>query len=124
MELAERTSIPPTSPLQRASSWLGCCEVANTIATVKAELPEVPIYDSLIAMIKAGGIDPVTITTPPHTLRELVLEAIAANLHAVADKPFAPSAAVVCELDAAAKKKVLCWPSTTTGGSMPISAYA
>jgi predicted dehydrogenase len=56
-------------------------------------------------MIAAGGIDAVTITTPPDTRRELVLEAIAAGLHVVADKPFAPSAEAALELDAAARAK-------------------
>ncbi|WP_203437220.1 MULTISPECIES: Gfo/Idh/MocA family protein [Rhizobium] len=47
----------------------------------------------------------MTITTPPQTRRELVLEAVAAGLHVVADKPFAPSAQAGRELDEAAKKK-------------------
>ncbi|RKR74366.1 Gfo/Idh/MocA family protein [Frondihabitans australicus] len=67
----------------------------------------VPTYDSLTSLLAAGllrpGIDAVTITTPPHTRRDLVLEAIAAGLHVVADKPFAPTAADGQELvDAAA----------------------
>jgi predicted dehydrogenase len=76
-----------------------------TIARVAADLPGTPIHPSLTAMIDAGGIDAVTITTPPHTRRELVLEAIAAGLHVVADKPFAPSAHAARELDAAARTK-------------------
>ena len=56
-------------------------------------------------MIAAGGIDAVTITTPPDTRRELVLDAIAAGLHVVADKPFAPSAEAARKLGAAAKAK-------------------
>ena len=62
-----------------------------TIAKVEADLPGTPIYPSLAAMIAAGGIDAVTVTTPPQTRRALVLEAIAAGLHVIADKPFAPS---------------------------------
>ena len=76
-----------------------------TIAKVEADLPGTPIFPSLGAMIAAGGIDAVTITTPPHTRRALVLEAINAGLHVTADKPFAPSAAAGRELDAAAKAK-------------------
>lgn len=77
-------------------------------AEVAADLPGVPVYPSLAAMIAAGGIDAVTITTPPQTRRELVLEAIAAGLHVVADKPFGPSAAAAQELvDAAAAAGVL-----------------
>ena len=51
-----------------------------------------------------AGVDAVTITTPPHTRRELVLEAIAAGVHVVADKPFAPDAASARELAEAARQ--------------------
>lgn len=76
----------------------------DRIAAVEADLPGVPIYPSLTAML-AAGVDAVTITTPPQTRRELVLEAIAAGVHIIADKPFAPSADGGRELDAAAKAK-------------------
>jgi predicted dehydrogenase len=89
-----------------------CVELAGvvarapaTIAKVEADWPGMPIYPSLSAMIDAGGIDAVTITTPPQTRRALVLEAIAAGLHVVADKPFAPSADAARQLDAAAQAK-------------------
>lgn len=77
----------------------------TTVAAVQADLPGVATYPSLSAMIAAGGLDAVTITTPPQTRRELVLEAIAAGLHVIADKPFAPSAEAARELDAAARAK-------------------
>ena len=77
----------------------------TTVKRVETDLPGVPVFPSLAAMIAAGGIDAVTITTPPGTRRQLVLEAIAAGLHVVADKPFAPSAEAARELDAAAKAK-------------------
>ncbi|MBB3315908.1 putative dehydrogenase [Rhizobium sp. BK181] len=76
----------------------------QTIARVQEDMPSIPVYASLADMIKAGGIDAVTITTPPQTRRELVLEAIAAGLHVVADKPFASSAAVARELGEAAER--------------------
>ena len=76
----------------------------ETVARAKSDLPDVPVYGSLAEMIASGNVDAVTITTPPQTRRDLVLEAIAAGLHVVADKPFAPSAAVARELDEAAKK--------------------
>lgn len=76
-----------------------------TIAKVAADLPGVPIHPSLAAMIAAGGIDAVTITTPPETRRDLVLEAIEAGLHVIADKPFAPSAAAGRALAERAKAK-------------------
>ena len=46
----------------------------------------------------ATGVDAVTITTPPNTRRDLVLEALAAGVHVIADKPFAPAAAGAREL--------------------------
>ena len=76
-----------------------------TVAAVTADLPGVAIYPSLAAMIAAGGIDAVTVTTPPHTRRELVLEAIAAGLHVAADKPFAADAEGARDLDRAAAAK-------------------
>jgi predicted dehydrogenase len=71
-------------------------------AEVAADLPGMPIYASLGDML-AAGVDAVTITTPPQTRRELVLEAIAAGVHVVADKPFAPTAAAGRELAEAAE---------------------
>lgn len=76
-----------------------------TVAKVIADLPCVPIHDSLSAMIAAGGIDVVTVTTPPETRRDLVLQAIAAGLHVIADKPFAPDAAGAQLLDKAAQDR-------------------
>ena len=73
-----------------------------TRAAVREDLPGVPIHADLTEML-AAGVDAVTITTPPATRRELVLEAIAAGVHVVADKPFAPSAAVAQEMADAAE---------------------
>jgi predicted dehydrogenase len=76
-------------------------------AEVEHDWPGVPVFDSLAAML-GSGVDAVTITTPPETRRELVLEAIGAGVHVIADKPFAPSAAVGLELaDAADAADVL-----------------
>lgn len=75
-----------------------------TIARVKADFPDVPVYPSLTALLEAG-VDIVTITTPPQTRRELVLEAINAGVAVIADKPFAPDASTGRELAAAAKAK-------------------
>lgn len=77
----------------------------RTIAKARADWPDTPIFPSLTDMIAAGVCDAVTITTPPETRRALVLEAIAAGLHVVADKPFAPGFDGAMELDAAAKAK-------------------
>ncbi len=57
-----------------------------------ADYPDVPVYDTIEELL-AAGVDAVTITTPPETRRELVLTAIAAGVHVIADKPFAPTAA-------------------------------
>ncbi len=71
-------------------------------AEVQQDWPGVPVFDSLGTLL-ASGVDAVTITTPPDTRRELVLEALAARVHVIADKPFAPSADVGRELAAAAE---------------------
>jgi len=70
-------------------------------AAVARDWPDVPIYESLTDLL-AAGVDAVTITTPPATRRELVLEAISAGVHVIADKPFAPNAASARELEHAA----------------------
>lgn len=77
----------------------------GTIAKVRADWPDTPIFSSLSEMIEANVCDAVTITTPPQTRRELVLEAIESGLHVIADKPFAPNYEGAMELDAAAKTK-------------------
>ena len=60
-------------------------------AELARDYPGIPAFDSQAALI-AAGVDAVTITTPPETRRELVLEAVAAGVHVIADKPFAPTA--------------------------------
>lgn len=77
----------------------------KTIAAVREDWPATPIFTSLTEMIEADVCEAVTITTPPQTRRELVLEAITAGLHVIADKPFAPNAAGARELGEAAKAK-------------------
>ncbi|MFF1253852.1 Gfo/Idh/MocA family oxidoreductase [Pseudarthrobacter sp. NPDC058329] len=72
-------------------------------ASVAADWPGVPVFQTLKELI-ASGVDAVTITTPPQTHPELAFEAIAAGLHVMVDKPFAPSAAVARDLGAAAEK--------------------
>ena len=72
-------------------------------AELAADFPGVPAHDSLADLL-AAGVDAVTITTPPQTRRELVLQAVAAGVPTIADKPFAPDAAGGRELVAAAKE--------------------
>lgn len=64
---------------------------ADRRGELATDFPGVPAFDSLADLLKAG-VDAVTITTPPHTRRGLVLEALAAGVPVVADKPFAPDA--------------------------------
>ena len=71
-------------------------------AEVDQDWPGVPVFDSLGELL-ASGVDAVTITTPPETRRELVLEAVEAGVHVVADKPFAPDAATGLEMAEAAE---------------------
>ena len=63
-----------------------------TVAQAQADWPGMPLFGSLAELIDSG-VDAVTISTPPATRRDLVLEAIGRGIHVVADKPFAPSAA-------------------------------
>lgn len=72
-------------------------------AEVAADYPGLPVYDRLDDLL-AAGVDAVTVTTPPQTRRALVLQALAAGVHVVADKPFAPDAAAARELAAAAER--------------------
>jgi predicted dehydrogenase len=72
-------------------------------AELATDHPGVPVFDSLSHLL-AFGVDVVTITTPPQTRRELVLEALAGGVHVIADKPFAPSAQAGRELVRAAEE--------------------
>ena len=101
------------APYITAAQGIELAGVVTTNARRRGELardyPGMPAYDTLEDMLRAG-VDAVTITTPPATRRDLVLRALAAGVHVVADKPFAPSAAVARELAAAAAKadRLLC----------------
>ncbi|MEY8576753.1 Gfo/Idh/MocA family oxidoreductase [Corynebacteriaceae bacterium 6-324] len=90
------------------------CELVGVVARsqekkaeVAEDFPDVRSVDSLADLVELG-VDAVVISTPPHTRRELVLEAIEACVAVVADKPFAPNAKAGQELvDTAAKAGVL-----------------
>ena len=75
---------------------------AQRVAEVKQDLPGVPVFESLSDLLDSG-VDAVTISTPPQTRRELVLEAMGRGVNVVADKPFAPTAAAGRDLVEAAK---------------------
>ena len=85
------------------------CELAGivarapaTVARARADWPSTPVFSSLAEMIESG-VDAVTISTPPATRRDLVLEAVSRGTHVIADKPFAPDAAGALELVRAAE---------------------
>ena len=48
-------------------------------------------YETSDALIAAGGLDLVSIVTPPSTHRELTIAALEAGIHVVVEKPMAPS---------------------------------
>jgi predicted dehydrogenase len=48
---------------------------------------------SLDEALAVDGVDAVTVATPPHTHAPLVLQAVAAGMHVVCEKPFARDAA-------------------------------
>ncbi|MFC0450146.1 Gfo/Idh/MocA family oxidoreductase [Rhodococcus jostii] len=74
---------------------------ASRVAEAAADFPDVPVFSSLGELIDSG-VDAVTITTPPQTRRDLVLEAVGRGVHVVADKPFAPDVATAREMITAA----------------------
>jgi predicted dehydrogenase len=66
-------------------------------AQLQADFLDVPCFETAADLL-ASGVESVTITTPPETRRELVLQALDAGVHVVADKPFAPDADSAVEL--------------------------
>lgn len=72
------------------------------IRQVAEDLPGVSVFGSLAELLDTG-VDAVTISTPPQTRRELVLEAVGRGVSVLADKPFGPSAEAAQELVDAAK---------------------
>ena len=94
------------TPFIEAAEGVELAGVVTRSPTRRAEAekdwPGIQVFDSLAALL-ASGVEAVTITTPPETRRELVLEAVAAHVHVVADKPFAPTADIGRELAAAAE---------------------
>jgi predicted dehydrogenase len=93
------------TPFIEAAEGIELCGVVTRSperrSAVARDWPGVSTYDSLEALL-AAGVDAVTITTPPTTRRALVLQAVAAGVHVVADKPFAPTAEIGREMARAA----------------------
>jgi predicted dehydrogenase len=87
------------------------CELAGVVTRDPERAREVaedlgdhiPLVSTLAELI-ALGVDGVAISTPPRTRRQLVLEAVAAGVHVLADKPFAPDAEAGMELVVAADR--------------------
>lgn len=73
-------------------------------AQLAEDFPGVPAYDSLTDLLAQGDVDVVDITTPPLTHVDLVLEAIAAGVPVICDKPFAPDAEQAERLRVAARE--------------------
>jgi predicted dehydrogenase len=69
----------------------------DRVAEARNDWPDVPVFSTLEAMLESG-VDAVTITTPPITHVDLAATAIAHGVHAVVDKPFAPSVAEARQL--------------------------
>ena len=94
------------APFVEAADGIILGGVVTRSAERKAEVEKsygVPVYESLGEMLEAEtDMQAVTITTPPHTRRHLVLEALDAGRHVLADKPFAPTADAGRELAKAA----------------------
>ncbi|MDF1487453.1 Gfo/Idh/MocA family protein [Tessaracoccus caeni] len=67
------------------------------VRQAQEDLPGVAVFASLRDLLDAG-VDAVTISTPPETRRDLVLEAVARGVSVLADKPFGPSAEAAQEL--------------------------
>lgn len=72
-------------------------------AQAREDAPGVAVVDALEDLV-ALGVDAVVISTPPATRQALVLDAISAGLHVVADKPFAPNHGAAQELVLAADR--------------------
>ena len=72
-------------------------------ARARDQYPTIRLFDSLAGLLDSG-VDAVVISTPPETRQALVLEAIAAGVHVIADKPFAPTAEDGLRLVAAAEE--------------------
>jgi predicted dehydrogenase len=68
---------------------------------VAVDYPGTPVYAILADMLDAG-VDAVTITTPPETRFDLVIEALGRGVHVVADKPFAPDVTTARTMESAA----------------------
>ncbi|RMI06986.1 Gfo/Idh/MocA family protein [Cellulomonas triticagri] len=56
-----------------------------------AGLTDVACYDSATALLEAGGVDLVSIATPPESHAALAVQALDAGVHVLVEKPMAPS---------------------------------
>lgn len=57
----------------------------------KFELPDATVYEGAAALIAAGGVDLVSVCTPPSTHRDLTVELLDAGINVLVEKPMAPS---------------------------------
>lgn len=69
-------------------------DISPSTASRKAEtfgLSHVSVYDDGLAMIAAGGLDLVSVSTPPSSHREFAVAALDAGINVIVEKPMAPS---------------------------------
>ena len=92
------------------------------IAEIEHDLPGVPMFRSLDALLDSG-VDAVTISTPPQTRQELVVQAVGRGVNVVADKPFAPTAQAAEELVAAAASPECSSVCSRTAAGIPTSRH-
>jgi len=79
---------------------------ADRRRTAAQKYPGVRIVDDVSQLWDGGlGLDLVVISTPNRTHAPLALEAIAAGMHVVVDKPLAPSVAEARAVEAAARRR-------------------
>ena len=94
------------APFIAAAEGIELVGVVTRSAARRAELetdfPGTPAYNSLADMLDAG-VDAVTVTTPPQTRFDLVMEALGRGVHVVADKPFAPDASTAHVMEKTAR---------------------
>jgi len=67
---------------------VGVCETnAATRDRIRAEHPDLPLFESFADLLRADGLEAVSITTPAATHGKLVRQALEAGMHVLVEKP-------------------------------------
>jgi len=77
-----------------ACKVVALCDIVPGKARAKADkhgLTEATCYEDAADLLAAGGIDLVSIATPPSTHAALTIAALEAGVHVIVEKPMAPS---------------------------------